>query len=272
MKKVLTGWIGATALWATMGLAVAMPTTTVVVEKGTGSDPTPVVTNLIIFGQVEAPYWTTYDPRALVVGGSATTFQWTFCIEPFVDDSAANFRPGQQATFQQGDLLGRVRTDSQLPGSTPSYLTSQTSVDYIETLWGSFYNSLLVANNPYQTRVNVAAFQVLVWEFALDATTFNLSTGNIIVDPSLDTTYATDSTNVKAQAQNWLTQIVSGTATTKTTLAYYDGVPGGSSNGGQAQGYIGVPPVNNGDPPLPLPAIPALLAVGVLALAASRRK
>jgi hypothetical protein len=271
MKKVLASCIGATALWATMGLAIAMPTTTVVVEKGTGSDASPVVTNLVIFGNVEAPYWTTYDPRALVVGGAATTFQWTFCIEPFVDDTAANFVPGQQATFQQGDLLGRVRTDSQLTGSTPTFLTSQARVDYIETLWGSFYNNLLVANNPYQTRVNVAAFQVLVWEFALD-TTFNLSAGNIIIDPSLNSTYATDSTNVKNQAQDWLNQIVSGGATTKTSLAYYDGVPGGSSNGKEAQGFIGVPPVNSGDPPLPVPAIPALLAAGALAFAASRRK
>jgi hypothetical protein len=240
-NKLFAALIAATTLW--VGASVAAP---VVVEKGSNSI-TPVLTNMNIYGVQEDGYWTTWDRRAEVDGGVVGNFKWTFCAEPFVDDTAAGFLPGVQANFDK---------------------TSISNV-YLEKLYGAFYASLIPNDGSYTNGVNVSAFQVLVWEFIIDGnSSANLTAGAIQITAGTDT----DSIAVQAQAQSWLNTILSDTNNiiARPTLVFNDGVPGGAPKG-EAQGFIGFGTPNNPDP-LPVPAIPALLAAGALAFAASRHK
>jgi hypothetical protein len=246
INKLIAALVTASSMW--VGAVAAAP---VVVQKGNNS-VNPIVTNMNIYGVQENGFWTSWDPRAEVDAGVVGDFKWTFCAEPFVDDTPAGFLPGVNAIFDK---------------------TSLSNI-YLEKLYGAFYSSLIPNNGTYSNGVNVAAFQVLVWEFVIDSTSApNLTAGSIQITAGTDT----NSLAVQAQAQAWLNTIVgdSNNIITRPSLVFYDGVPGGVAGGtssAQGQGFIGVGPPNNGDPVLPIPAIPALLAAGALALAASRRK
>jgi hypothetical protein len=246
MKKLIAALITASSMWA--GAVSAAP---VVVQKGTNS-VFPILTNMNIYGVQENGFWTSWDPRAEVDAGVVGDFKWTFCAEPFVDDTPAGFLPGVNAVFDK---------------------TSLSNI-YLEKLYGAFYSTLIPNNGTYSNGVNVAAFQVLVWEFMIDSTSApNLTAGSVQITAGNDI----NSLAVKAQAQTWLNAILGDTNNiiTRPTLVFYDGVPGGVAGGtstAQGQGFIGFGPPTGGDPPLPVPAIPALLAAGALAFAASRRK
>jgi hypothetical protein len=243
------------------GVASATPVT---IEKG--ASPGAVAVYGSLFGEVDFVY-SAVDRRAEVVNGVTGTFYDTYCIEPFVDDTPAGFLPGTRAQFDAGQLLGRVRTDkTNAIVPTPTYITNPANVEALERLWNGAF--ALTGTDLERN----AAFQWLVWELALDtAGSFNLTTGNVQILNLVDTGDAAQDAitdRVFAIADGWLNLYALNPLQDRTALVFYDGLGGTANPSGEAQGFIG--PAR--DTPLPVPAVPALIGLGLLATGLMQRK
>lgn len=177
-------------------------------------------------------------------GGTDTTIANAFvayCVElgEFIN-------PGNEVTQNVYPLLGSTTNAGGLSGPVNF---NATRTKNLETLWGTFFTSVGDKNTS-------AAFQMAVWEIAFDddlsltnsgghmfGTDRDIATAGIQLDP------------VSQQAQSWLSQIASGAATQRQSLALLSG-----------QG------VQDLITPVPEPATLVAIGLGIAAIASRKKR
>lgn len=179
------------------------------------------------------------DRSAGAAGGTTTllpfaSYQYdTYCIE-----IGQNIGGGYNTHSIVAPLLG-MTTDN--GGSSGPILFDATRTANLQTLWGSFKSSVVDADTS-------AAFQLAQWEITFDS--------DVTLDQNANSRFwSNESTTYRSTAENWLTAIRTGSATTQQSLL-----------------ILSDPDKQDLVTPVPEPATMLALAAGAAIFGARRRK
>jgi hypothetical protein len=214
-------------------------------------------------GGTVSPLWTALEYRKQTSGGRTLNTDFdSWCVEPLVQDS-----PGPW-TYNVTDLDGSGAFSNAVEKALGRLWTvADASAGSAPTLSTTTGSAALPNTTLYAT-----AFQIALWELVTDGVAWDLSAGSSRLASVATGDLFTN--NVRALAESWLTATfakdLSGVYVAgQSRLEYLN--TGLDANGhGQDRIRIFVPG-QDGDTPLPLPAIVGLLTMGLAAMGMRKR-